>query len=106
MTRLDAIRNRAEAATPGPWGVDSSNGFIKAAEPRVTLAHMWDKFEEDFPNCVDNSDFIAHARSDIPYLLELVQELRDASLAYLYAHSPGSPELRAAIARCDELEVG
>ena len=50
--RLEEIRSRAEAATPGPWEIG------------VTYNHG------------RNATFIAHAREDIPYLLAEVERLQ------------------------------
>ena len=78
MTRdeLDAIRQRVEAATPGPWAVSSpSSGH------GVTVGHrmiLYATIELALPD----AEFIAHARSDIPALLDeialLRQQLKDA----------------------------
>lgn len=70
---LVAIRTRCEAATPGPWksyieGRDHTSGssFIKTTGEDIELSGA----------TVADQDFIAHAREDVPRLLEEVQRLR------------------------------
>ena len=73
---LDAIRARADAATPGPWGFciphnrDWPNPDpIFGATPGDEVA--WTRRNADW-------NFIAHAREDIPALLDEVDRLRRA----------------------------
>ena len=70
---LDAMRGRCEAATAGPWqsfveGRDHTSGsdFIRTGGSDIELAGAT---EED-------QDFIAHAREDLPRLIEEVMRLR------------------------------
>jgi hypothetical protein len=72
--RLDEIRTRADAATSGPWGVWTS---------------------------MDNAAFIAHARSDIPYLLDRLaaSEQEAARLGAALRHY-GQHDEACHIARC------
>lgn len=59
MDRLSEIRARCDAATLGPWYADGWG--------------LWDNGAEEFVELHDTSPdaaFIAHARKDIPYLLE------------------------------------
>ena len=78
MIDFEAIRKRADAATPGPWEANwLDDCFI---EPRICVipangCYDYDKFEA-------NSEFIAHAREDIPYLLSQLAE-RDKELKRL-----------------------
>ena len=73
--RLDEIRARAEAATPGPWkqGDINSRGVISRFDVYsehagyVDVASVWNS---------EDRDFMAHAREDIPYLLAEVERLR------------------------------
>jgi hypothetical protein len=76
---LAAIRARCAAATPGPWrshveGRDHTSGssFIMTGED--------DSRGEDIElsgATPADQDFIAHARQDIPRLLEEIQRLRN-----------------------------
>lgn len=79
---IDEIRERAKKATKGPWVKDMYfsggpvNWFIKQpkadhrliAECRIKCHHSMDNHPKD------DYDFIAHSRTDIPYLLALVDE--------------------------------
>ena len=82
MTNLDAIRQRLEAATPGPWG--ETCGILKH--------YVWSGGEEDLGFSLQelhphdgrevpahaNAEFIAHAWQDISDLLDLVDRQRAA----------------------------
>lgn len=73
----DAIRRRAEAATPGPWKWDADRA-------------LWGPGENDsvlWPQDIDgpNADLIAHARQDIPDLLdrnEKLEAVREEALRF------------------------
>jgi len=88
--RIDEIRRRCEAATPGPW-VDMSTrhevGPIRSAE---TIAEICRDPELDDREA--DRDFIAHAREDVPWLLNILatadQERaeRDAEAIELIKH--------------------
>ncbi len=103
-TRSEEIRERAEKATKGPWlhdGLDrlsEDEGFFMG----VVVHDSEGKFEnwiaripcesesnisEDHPQETADSEFIAHARADIPYLLEINADLLaalEASQAEFY----------------------
>jgi hypothetical protein len=75
---LAALKARCEAATPGPWkpyieGRDhvSGSSFIMTGEgvTRGEDIELTGAAEADY-------DFIAHARQDIPRLLEEVERFR------------------------------
>jgi len=90
--RIAAIRARAEKATPGPWrvaGPREPEGFVEghilclnrddpehALDERV-IAQTNYHYEDDA-----DQQFIAHSRSDIPWLLAQLAE-RDAEIARL-----------------------
>ena len=88
MNRLNEIEARANAATEGPWeGIRYPDGLlgrvIASDELGVCIA-------EDFPDDAD-AKFIAHARTDVPWLLEQVK-LRDKALeAVLEMHELAQP---------------
>jgi hypothetical protein len=98
---LDEIRERAEAATPRPWFVrflddDYAANLIgvSTVEDRGDEGPRWPDFSGrdliagtliQFPipyvgiedtRWHENAAFIAHARMDIPRLLDEIQELR------------------------------
>jgi hypothetical protein len=77
-TELEAIRQRCNAATPAPWtsfveGRDHTSGssFIMtgSAKSRGNDIELSGATDAD-------QDFIAHARQDIPKLLEEITRLR------------------------------
>lgn len=71
--RLAEIRARAEKATLGPWQQWFSD---PTAHMIVAEARASDGFQQVAENVTDeDAEFIAHARTDIPYLLDLVDEL-------------------------------
>lgn len=80
---LEAIKKRAEAATPGPWDVADKYdkeqswpwviAFDGDAEPWWVAECAIDITPTDG---VDNAQFIAHARSDVPALVAEVEKLR------------------------------
>lgn len=79
--RINAIRIRCEAATPGPWEY-FDNGFdgkIRSTTARSKYTGKpkticgGEPCEGRIDNCPD-AHFIAHAREDIPYLLDLLAE--------------------------------
>ncbi|MEV6165752.1 hypothetical protein AB0L71_28330 [Streptomyces sp. NPDC052052] len=85
-TRLDEIRAREQAATPGPWGTsrDLNGTYTIKHGTRITRE---DGFGSDGDVAVlvgdeqaafSNGSFIARARKDVPYLLNRVAELEAA----------------------------
>ncbi len=72
MVDLDAIRARAEAATPGPWYVPLY-GYSIDTDKKKLLCMMGECVDEQ----VDaDMRFIAAAREDIPALLDEVERLQ------------------------------
>lgn len=69
--RLAEIRARADAASPGPWQIEGV---------RVTATRASGTMTADL--VASNAAFVAFARDDIPYLLDLVAA-RDKELAEL-----------------------
>ena len=65
---LEAIRARVEAATPGEWFTESDGIYNASRSYLVTPTGDSDQDRAD-------AGFIAHARSDVPALLELVAAL-------------------------------
>jgi hypothetical protein len=67
---LDAIRKRADAATPGPWTTPEKNPT-----------------DEYYASCFPaDEDFIGHAREDIPALLDEIERLRAAATSVVEAY--------------------
>jgi hypothetical protein len=121
--RLAEIRARAEAATPGPWTAEFV--FAEDERDRPDLEHYWDDHSEwaynaepfriEGPMVVENgefsalsgpdADFIAHAREDVPYLLERVEALEKvAQEAREVAETITDPALAWLRAALDALE--
>lgn len=67
---LKAIRERWQAATPGPWG--RWPGGVTLPLCRYVI------IETDQPNAHADRAFIAHAITDVPALLDEVDRLRTA----------------------------
>jgi hypothetical protein len=87
----DAIRERVEKATPGPWAAherETSDGHHRVVDGLPGLNEHRVALTQRFAN----AEFIAHARADIPALLEEVEGLRD--------------ERDEAVAHATELENG
>jgi hypothetical protein len=96
---FDEIKAREQAATPGPWEMDASEGDCGAPQnvcPRGLMycddkcpkCEYWEITQgawvngPDFIECGDfsffndsDADFIAHARTDIPALIAEVERL-------------------------------
>src|ERR1700743_2796692 len=84
--RLAEIRARAEKATAGEWLVNPINAYVDAAQtdctPLAVCAMLWPTDLRTEDETFANAEFIAHARSDIPFLLAVIERLakqRDAA---------------------------
>ena len=75
---LEAIAARAAAATGGPWRVGPQN-------PSYVWADSTGDDVTDTVNCTEDATFIAHAREDVPALLDLVRRY-DAMLDACEGH--------------------
>jgi hypothetical protein len=74
---LAEIRKRCDAATPGPW-ISSIEDRDHTSGSNVILRGV-DRSEDDLEllgGTVADYDFIAHARQDVPKLLEEIERLR------------------------------
>ena len=91
--RMEEIRTRSEKATPGPWFTDGRTMVYTAnpddtecVEMRIADIRGWGyltgKMELSFDEAVAeqeaNTAFIAHARQDIPDLLDALEDVRNA----------------------------
>ena len=87
--QLAEIRARSEAATPGPWECIESfppGEYALAARPPdeafpLTLAVVGN--DDAWEDAEANTQFVAHARTDIPALLDYIEEL-EAKLSLTY----------------------
>ncbi len=66
---LDAMQERADSATEGPWEVDKNN-------PGIVLMLSVDSAAGFIIG--RSANFVAHARQDIPTLIELVKQQAEA----------------------------
>ena len=87
----EAIRERCEAATPGPWemrniepeeydAVTDEHFYIMAPMWEIANITTWERIvEPGWSREADIADatFIAHARADIPALLDELTQLRE-----------------------------
>jgi len=81
MSRLDEIRAREAAATPGPWRWDEyQHVLIAADQPNEwtgeCVMNVWGyDFETSWRNKKLDGEFIVNAREDIPFLLAEIERL-------------------------------
>lgn len=85
--RIEAIRARAAAATPYPWEWEAADGSMLALgtkgaalmEGNVLMCARCEACQEHNKPCMwpkkPDADFIAHARQDVPDLLEHIDAL-------------------------------
>ena len=93
MLDIEAIRKRAEAATKGPWEFDLweiNNKQYKytaqISDKTGALAYTWAPFPQEerlgvyaLRQIKDDAFFIAHARQDIPALIDELERTRAAA---------------------------
>ena len=88
MIDTKAIEEREAKATPGPWTQEAWLEILKSAVQADVNEHDFNKeafrILADWPTkeVLQDADFIAHARTDIPSLLSAVKE-KDAEIALL-----------------------
>ncbi|MCL2563582.1 MAG: hypothetical protein FWE08_06065 [Oscillospiraceae bacterium] len=86
--KLNEIRERCEAATPGPWMGDDNGCYVFGPEQMMICqirgwGHLTggrQRLSDDEAIAIQeaNEKFIAHARQDIPALVGVVEELLEA----------------------------
>ncbi len=84
MSRLEEIRARAQVATPGPWKSYSGDVIIYGVDWYEPVICGSSNTPRGFSVAEPDLDFIAHAREDVPWLLEQMSNLtreRDTALA-------------------------
>lgn len=75
---IEAIHDRAEAATDGPWFVEQYGDFgDKRSHIAAVLREQYGANALDFGEDMPTAEFVAHARTDIPQLLAYIAELED-----------------------------
>jgi hypothetical protein len=80
---LEEIKARCEAATGGPWIIhpqrgcaEGDLGIFTRPETGYGLGVIWGSLAEYEDNAENNAEFIAHAREDVPALVDEVERLR------------------------------
>lgn len=92
MSRIEDIKARVAAATPGPWVADEEWWVCQPGEDGDIIVDG-----SVFPDPRDAA-FIAHARTDIPDLLRVVEAAADLAGRY---PAMAWTDLRAALADLD-----
>lgn len=97
--RQAEIQARAQAATKGPWSVVTGSGgaYVKDVMSDATGDHVvcWGHDYDDYGSMsVEDARFCAHARQDIPWLLQRLDE----------AEQEKEKTIAAMMARIDDLE--
>lgn len=96
--RIQEIKERAEWATQGPWGGDGvtiNNWPSGSEQPYVLMEWIANgngvvhENDEPYVNHENDSSFMAHAREDIPFLLQTIEDLRSAEQGGWIAVSSG-----------------
>ena len=103
MNRLDKIEARADAATKGPWVC-----VLNGDESEVTYANApitWDDHGGEVFTEGD-AEFIAHARTDVPWLLEQVERRDKALEAVLDLHKEDGHGWGPGESFCTECQQG
>ena len=83
---LEAIMARCEAATEGPWEADSDGVVFEdktiERDKVVRCYRLRGLHRNNFMPTMGNAQFVAHAREDVPKLVEEVEVLRKENTAY------------------------
>jgi len=78
MIKLSEIEKRCNEATKGPWeksvaGIEGDN-YIAGTGPWYRTVGAWNAKSD---NSINDADFIAQARTDLPEALRLLREARE-----------------------------
>ena len=82
---LNAIKERVAKATTGPWDINRNS------DDDVFVTDIWFDGEDGghveihgdtVASSIYNAEFIAHAREDVPMLIEEIEKLREALSFY------------------------
>ena len=117
MNRLNEIEARANAATEGPWewegesnepwpaGDNSLRSVSGAKDDLVLYAWGYDAYGIEAARDAD-AEFIAHARTDVPWLLEQVERRDKALEAVLDLHKEDGHGWGPGESFCTECQQG
>lgn len=67
------MRERANAATEGPWVCDLNGNYENRVAETDTM-HICSTAKVNIDQTLDDAEFIAHARTDLPAVLELLEK--------------------------------
>lgn len=107
--RLDEIKSREKAATPGPWEHRVDWDAVDEYSPSVEFCWGISKVSEDgFTGSVADGLFIAKSRTDLPFLvqaLEIATQAMSDSIARAddYGDSYNSQPIREALKQIKKL---
>ena len=116
MNRLDKIEARANAATEGPWEwegeakaewEEGANSLVPSRRPDdpVLYGYGYDASGIEVKTPAD-AEFIAHARTDVPWLLEQVERRDKALEAVLDLHKEDGHGWGPGESFCTECQQG
>lgn len=83
MTKIEEIKNRLDATTPGTWSFSLPQQTLLCDPPRNSIqvqtegGFFYSNGEEMQMSRAD-IEFMAHAREDVDYLLKLVEKIAEA----------------------------
>lgn len=101
---LDAIKARVEAATPGPWWAENlasptmDGSSERGPTWKVKYGLPGGRLNSGPGHDKETAAFIAHARSDVPWLIEQLEEARAERDALLDHEFAELADLRAQLA--------
>ena len=90
VVRLAEIEARADAATAGPWrmGRDTNCQYVLGAQHSICETGILIVGDESNALIIADAAFIAAARTDVPWLVDLARRQAAALRAVLKVHSP------------------
>lgn len=103
LSGLDAIEERARAATPGPYEARCKE-FCNLAKPR----HIWSEYgwigEYSGISAVENAEFAAHSISDISLLCERLRYAVEALALFASGRyiEPCEGDQKGTLCTCDD----
>ena len=115
---LDAIEQRVALASPGPWamyngwGPSERDGFHRVLFIGNDAERIFDAWfnlaAADIRGCIEDFEFTAHAREDVPRLIVALREALVAlePFAAVGADIPKEIEDEASIAHLPDISVG
>lgn len=97
MTSNEEIRAREQAATPGPWVTHRPSGeYVRNPETNFEVCMTRRSYD---------AEFIAHAREDIPWLLDENEQLKRLAGESIYTVRKQAKEIARLTTRVEELEA-